>query len=328
MTNSLAAAQNTNVIVNVASLPLIATLRKGGPKGDKRPGRDLDHFRVVFRPGYERLLPTFQRLYGNEPRELDGVRFLDGQPFTFCYEAWRRTNQTIRARHDGKVYTKRWTDENGYSFTPDPVTAADLEDCKPVGRLTFMLEDFFRVSGVVGVFIALTGSTGDRDTVQAYLAVMEHMNIPLTAVPFTLRRVPRQFTVNIEGKPSSVTKHMWELSAEPDTVLAAMSQVALPQHVNPVTGEIADGVPALSAGHPPDVIEAEFTDTPFDSATSDRQAWHKDAVLITGLRELSGWNAKGVLNKLALLTERGLITLATPSADVVAVFEDHVNGDD
>jgi len=194
------------------ALPLIGTLRKGAAKQANRPGKDLDHFRFDPSPGYGGLMPDWVALYGDQPQSIPGVRFLDDKPFMFAFEKWGGNN-TLQVRHDGHVYLKRWTN-NGYNYNNDPVEDHHHEDCQPVGRLAFMLPEFFVRTGVVGTFRLITTSIVDRDTIQAYLQFMRLMGAPLPSLDFTLSRVPRDFTIEINGKPSKTTKYMVQLDAD------------------------------------------------------------------------------------------------------------------
>ena len=56
-------------------IPLFGKLFKGGKKSEKRPGTDLDYFRVEFTPQYRYLRQTFEKLMGapadREPKEIE-----------------------------------------------------------------------------------------------------------------------------------------------------------------------------------------------------------------------------------------------------------------
>lgn len=276
-------------MINTAALPLIAILRKGAEmtkadNGKTRPGRDLDHFRVDFSPEFEHHAAAFERLYGKDPATLSGVRFLDDEPFSFFYERWGG-NQTLQVRHDGRVYLKRWTPE-GYDYTHAPVDSRDLDSevCQPRGRMAFLLEDFFRETGEVGLFMALTSSEIDRDTIQTYLGFMGAMQIPLTGMAFTLRRVAREFTVEIKGKPSRVTKFMWQLTAN-----AGMVRAALPSRTDPVTGEITGGNrPALTGGPEPRTLTQDEL-YELREFTKDTGCTKNDLLLALDVSDITRW---------------------------------------
>ena len=52
-----------------AAFPQIAVLRKGAPKGDNRPGKDLDYFRIDTK--YADVAKTFKAAYGEQPQTVN-----------------------------------------------------------------------------------------------------------------------------------------------------------------------------------------------------------------------------------------------------------------
>jgi len=73
-----------------AMFPIIGHVRKGAPKGENRPGKDLDYFRVEFDGGDAKLMnEQFVKLYGKEPRELK-IMLLDDN-IDRVFDAWRET---------------------------------------------------------------------------------------------------------------------------------------------------------------------------------------------------------------------------------------------
>jgi hypothetical protein len=68
------------------AFPVVANIRKGGPKGERRPGRDLEQkFRVVFEPGMEQYQKRFLELYRTlTPTTINAM--LPFNDLSACYE--------------------------------------------------------------------------------------------------------------------------------------------------------------------------------------------------------------------------------------------------
>ena len=67
-------------------LPEIGILRKGAPKRERSPGRDLDHFRFTSeREGMEAI---FHGAYGGEPKVIEGVYLMAPTP-TEAFSCWQ-----------------------------------------------------------------------------------------------------------------------------------------------------------------------------------------------------------------------------------------------
>ena len=68
------------------AFPVVANIRKGGPKGERMPGRDLEQkFRVVFEPGMEQYQKRFLELYRTlTPTTINAM--LPFNDLSACYE--------------------------------------------------------------------------------------------------------------------------------------------------------------------------------------------------------------------------------------------------
>lgn len=68
------------------AFPVVANIRKGGPKGERRPGRDLEQkFRVVFEPGMEAYQKRFLEVYRTlTPTMINAM--LPFNDLSACYE--------------------------------------------------------------------------------------------------------------------------------------------------------------------------------------------------------------------------------------------------
>lgn len=79
----------------------LGQIRKGAPKGQNAPGKDLDYFRVTFLKGSkaEELAAEFQRVYGTKPTSIN-VRFADPDPASVWdanYECYKQGGLIAKA---------------------------------------------------------------------------------------------------------------------------------------------------------------------------------------------------------------------------------------
>lgn len=222
------------------ALPLLAVLRKGAPKEGNKPGRELPYFRVDWRPGYEGLARVFEHLYGPQPDRIGGLRLIGEHPFQFFYETWHG-NATLKARHDGRAFIKRWAGAEGYDFTPVPVDQYPTlaAECSPVGRLFFWLPALAAETFEIGKFIAITTSINDCAGLYSYVEMLRLSRLPLYDLDFEVYREGRNFTVPVNGKPSVVTKHMIRLRVMPGSYRPAQPEPD-DTRLDVLAGEILD----------------------------------------------------------------------------------------
>lgn len=299
------------------ALPLLAILRKGAPRDGKKIGRELPYFRVDWRPGYEYLAEPFADLYGAEPDHIPGLRLIGASPFQFFYEAWHG-NATLKARHDGRVFIKRWTPA-GYDFEPLPVDQApDLAaECTPVGRLLFWLPALAARTFEIGKFIAITTSINDCSGLYAYVQMLALAGAPVYDLDFELYREPRDFTVPVNGKPSKITKYMVRLRVMPGTARPALADSAARQ-VDAETGEISyvaadPDEPELIALRRMIAAEVrQYYDECKRMGVPDKQT----AIDILGVEDIGDWQTPQPLLD-ALECARRWIEANTPLADFV-----------
>jgi hypothetical protein len=185
-----------------AGLPLVARLYKGEPKpaDGRRPGRDLDFFRVEFEDRFGELRDTWAALYGDKPTEFAPCFFANptaDEAFSSWYEAWRASGLMRRCDGDGQVL---WFDERTGHFmrARQPCLKPDC-DCRPVGRLNVLLPEFVEAAGVLGFVALTTHSVHDILTIWRYLADIERMYGRLTGVPFALGREKKQVSAPKTG---------------------------------------------------------------------------------------------------------------------------------
>lgn len=215
-----------------SGLPLIATIRKGGEKveGSNRPGPDLTYFRVDFEPQFADLASVFQTIYGVEPTTFPNVLLLQDDVdsvFPNWKEMWNGSRTLLR-RCDGEQQIRRY--ENGqYNNMPVPCIAPHCE-CKPMGRLTFMLGDFLAATSVLGVFTIVTHSGEDIRRIFNFLNDTKTIAGHLLNLPLVLGRAPQETTApdpRNKGQRIKVTKSLLWMSVMPeatkDVVIARLT---------------------------------------------------------------------------------------------------------
>lgn len=205
-----------------AGFPQIGVLRKGAPKAERGPGRDLEHFR--FDADDEDASMAFKAIYGDEPR---AVRvYVPYATTDENFEAWREdwVASSLRHRCDGQTCVRWLTGNGSYSTEPMPCPGG----CKQVGRLKVIIPELRRMAFVT----VLTTSIHDIMEIHANLAALESARGDLRGIPLILRRVPREIsTPNGDGKRVRRQKWLINIEAQPDWVelqLAAAAEAARP----------------------------------------------------------------------------------------------------
>ncbi len=202
-------------------LPCLGSIHKGEPKGEKRPGRDLDYFRVEFKPEYAYMAPVFQKVYGSEPTQFDGVYLAGGTPDD-VFPAWREewSSATLLKRCDGQEIV-RWHDGNGYVNTPKPCVraAGGVCHCKDTGRLRIFMPAFMQAVGeqlgadkmVFGYFSLATTSVYDIAAISSALKDLYTLfKNNLAGVKMIVGRAKRQVSTRgpDNGKPIKTTRSL------------------------------------------------------------------------------------------------------------------------
>jgi hypothetical protein len=212
-------------------LPVIGTLRKGGPKEVKRRkdgteytvfGKDLDHYRLVSDDPV--LQRRFKEFYTETPREIYvqlPFRTTD-QNFSCWKEQWKAGGLVHRC--DGETCSIWLTDEGRYSDEPKPCPGG----CKEIGRLNVFIREFARIACVT----VLTSSKHDILNITGMLRTIESARGDLVGVPFVLTRKLVSVSSNEDGK--RVTRNKWLIHIEPETTWAerliqAQAAASLPE---------------------------------------------------------------------------------------------------
>jgi hypothetical protein len=261
-----------------AAYPVIGKLRKGAPKTGNAPGRDIDHFR--FTSDNPDVLAAFEAAYPTpEAKRQINCLVVGATPdvaLDSWYEHWdaskmtRRCNgQTIEVEcgKDG-----RYLSHQGLSaeLRPRckgcPRMASSKDTCKPVGRLSVIVEELLR-AGYVGRVTVETHSLHDLRQLSANLYKAYQDFGDLERLPFLLRRVEAEVsTPRPDGGRSKVRK--WLLQLQPSAKwVSVQHQLARRRHYQQLTGQTID-VMALEGD---DDFDCEFPELPaLPIASSDR----------------------------------------------------------
>lgn len=193
----------------LGNLPRIGKLRKGGEKGEKSPGRDLDFFRLTLEPQYESIRQDFEQLYTPEPTELHNVLLAADSPdlaFTYWYEHWAHAK--IVRRCDGDEIVGRYIESKGYDTTHLPCACNESNrECHQHGYMDIVLPDLCSLTGTWGKITLLTSSLYDVIALRKCMIVADAFigqlhNVSFWSVPFTIGRAPQNVPVTINGKRS------------------------------------------------------------------------------------------------------------------------------
>ncbi len=243
------------------SFPQIGVIRKGAPKpkDEKRPGKDLKHFRVEFDGKEAEAADTFANAYGPTPAEINILIPFD--QIDRNWEAWREAYVAGAMIHrcDGEnvVYalnpkTGEVLIHSGRSVeTHQPVACDGLAKCKPTGRLRVIVPELQRLAYLV----ILTTSIHDIINISNQLAAIKEMNgSRLRGIPLILRRRPKMISTpsGPNGKRARREKWLISIEADPKWVQAKMEQIQMASF------------PALPVPTD-DSVEAEYTTAQTDN---------------------------------------------------------------
>lgn len=316
--------------------PQIGDIRKGAAKkeGEKRPGADLDYFRVDFLEGEEDAAAAWENKSKDEPRELSIV--LPFNEIDRCWDAWLEAYQAgaLLARSDGERFLylrdhktgevivqngievatgkeRKYTDgEVIHSYTKNKEKVEVV--CKPVGRLRVLLPELQRLA----YMIVHTTSIHDIINISEQLAALKKINGGvLVGIPMLLKRRPKMISTPREGG-KRVRSKKWLLSIEADPLwvkakLQEMKLAALPGNGIALLPEpeIVEGEVVESQGpeHDPDAEVLRFT--------SELYAWAVNEGLAQDIETAANWlersnlpvtNDKKLVKRWLQAFERGL----------------------
>lgn len=252
------------------AFPEIGQIRKGAPKGEKAPGKDLTFFRVTFDEREQEAAAIFKRVYGDQPTEIRVILPFD--EIDRMWDAWMEayTAGRLVARSDGErfVYlvdtkTGEVKVKNGLpytAYTEGQIVGYDYQrnpvKCKPAGRLKVIIPELARAAYMT----VLTTSVHDIANLSAQLEAFKQLNHGrIAGIPLVLRRRPKKISMpKKDGQRARVTKWMLSIEADPEWVKAMLTEVkraALP----------GNGLALLPEPQPaepePEFEEGQYTET-------------------------------------------------------------------
>lgn len=235
-----------------AAFPEIGQIRKGGKKGNNRPGKDLTYFRVEFDERETKAAETFQSVYGSQPTsiriilpfdEIDRMWVAWLEAYTAGRMVARSDGEFIIYRVDsktGEVIVKGGVDVRTGQPAPHPdndIAGYDYKNnpvkFKPTGRLKVIIPELARAAYLT----VLTTSVHDIANISDQLRAFQELNGgQIKGIPFILRRRPKKISIPNPEDPTKrmrVEKWMLSIEADPDWVKAKLSEVkrlALPEN--------------------------------------------------------------------------------------------------
>ena len=234
----------------------IGRIRKGAPKEEKRPGRDLDHFRIDSPD--PAVNAAFTAAFGPEPKEFTAILpYANVDDLLIAnYERW--DGATLLARGDG-MQVNRWYDPQANAYRSDPLSlgeynarfgVANPEREWKVKALLFLLVPQAIADGAAGVLTLVTTSIIDVTTLYGNLGVVERVYGQLEGAPVIVRRTPMKLNIpKPDGSGLMVaTKWMVSLGVNSDAVRKRYAGGAFLASGNGAAAALPAGRPQLVVG--------------------------------------------------------------------------------
>lgn len=246
-------------------LPRIATVRKGAPKPEKGPGRDLAYFRLDRAD--PAVVAAWQATYGPEPAALSGILpYADPAECLSIWDElwqgkrllWRGDGERLHVQLQGNAYV-RYAPGDGPA---QPAAAGQRVGNGKVARLSRLrlLMPQLRIAGIVEV---MSSSAIDADELWANLMWIKATVATLQGAPVTVFRAARQFNIpNPRGEGIiTVEKHMLHMMLD-GRYLDALLPVAgaLPAPVAPAALPAPVGLAVNDDDDAPE--EGDYDDEP------------------------------------------------------------------
>lgn len=273
------------------SFPEIGQIRKGEKKTDPRkPGKDLQYFRVVFGEQEAEAQAEFERIYGGQPAEIKII--LPFNEIERQWEAWLEAYTAGRmvARADGEWFhylvdtaTGAVLVKNGIDlksgqprpFVEGPVgwyknQKGEKEPiwCKPVGRLKIIVPELARAAYLTVMTTSIYDIANISDQLRAFQTINGGQ---LAGIPLVLRRRPRSIsTPNADGTRARRVKWLLSIEADPEWVkrrLMATKQAALPGNGLALLPEGESEVEAAGMGYAGRYEDDDFEEGHFTEAS-------------------------------------------------------------
>jgi hypothetical protein len=274
-----------------SKFPEIGQIRKGGKKTDpKKPGPDLNYFRVEFDEGDTRA-EQFEKLYGKEPKAID-IMF----PFNEVERVWDAwfegyTAGRMVARSDGEFFTylvnvktgehmvQNGVDKDGKKVPHREIVgyykSQDGKDMpikmKPTGRLVVVIPDLHSLAYLT----VHTTSIFDILNISGQIEAIRAMNNGVIAgVPLVMRRREKMISTPDLSDPSKRVrrkKSLISIEADPEWVKKMLLHVKhlalpgnglnlLPEAIATPTEERIDDLPAGADNDDDETQEGEYTE--------------------------------------------------------------------
>lgn len=254
-------------------LPRIGIIRKGAPKPEKGPGRDLDYFRLDR--AEQSVMVAWNEVLGREPKAISGILpYADpAENLSIWDELWQ--GKRLLWRGDGERLHVQLIGNSYARFAPgegpaQPAAAGQMVDKLKVARISH-LRILLPQLRIAGIFEIMSSSAIDADELWSNLMWIRSTVPTLQGAPVTVFRAARQFNVpQADGKTMVVTKHMLHMMLDGRYLDALLPQPGAQAQLAPVqtmalpAGQAGDG----SADDAPDVEydEGDFEDAPSGNA--------------------------------------------------------------
>lgn len=208
--------------------PTIGKINKGGAKGEKSIGQDLEYFR--FTGKVDGAGPAFDAFYGEKPLAVSIVMPFDTADQ--CFQTGRSVNSANgKLLHicDGKTTVVLYDSKTrAYDHTPHPCPGG----CKQFGRLKFFIPELV-TQGYSGLVELETHSWNDIRSIWQTLCTVKARSGSLMGRQFILRRIKKRVRYLDNGVEKTVIKSLVILQPAGDWVNAQVSAALDEDKIDP-----------------------------------------------------------------------------------------------
>ena len=332
------------------SFPEIGQIRKGAPKPERGPGKDLQYFRVTFDEREQEAERVFRQRYGDEPDTIN--IFLPFNEIERQWDAWLEAYLAGRmvARSDGEVILylvdvktgeilvkngvdlktgqpRRYVEGQPVGTWRSKAGKDEMIYLEPSGRLKVIVPELARAAYLT----VITGSIHDIINISAQLEAFKRLNGGrISGIPLVLRRRPKRISVPSDEGASRVRRTKWMLSVEADPEWVKMMLLETKRHALP-----GNGLVLLPDRTPQDDVtdydvDADAVEVDVEDEYEPEPELYGTGETITEYREreikprttnitLVGWDAWD--KKVAIALERGV---PIPKIDETTVTKDQM----
>ena len=245
-------------------LPRIGVIRKGAPKPERGPGRDLDYFRLDR--AEQSVVTAWNEVLGREPKAISGILpYADpAENLSIWDELWQ--GKRLLWRGDGERLHVQLIGNSYARFAPgegpaQPAAAGQMVDKLKVARISH-LRILLPQLRIAGIFEIMSSSAIDADELWSNLMWIRSTVPTLQGAPVTVFRAARQFNVaQADGKTMAVTKHMLHMMLDGRYIDALLPAPGAPPQLAAV-----QPAPALPSGQvdesPDEIDDGDYEDAP------------------------------------------------------------------